>query len=158
LGVSPAEADKGFIQRVRDLKYDIQLHSIDIEDTDPRVSISDRISITHELINFFVGFCPTELYTAEWYWEQYMNNTSEFNFMPLWYAWYPKDELPRLQIPTERQFGGWTIAKTHQYIGNTYFAGIWCDVNYYEGGVVIPPEEPTIIKVSANKLYRFEVE
>lgn len=130
MGTSAAQADKAFIQRVRNLKYDIQFHSIDIEDTNPNFTVQERIDITWQLIKEFEGFCPTDLYTAQWYWIQYMANTTEFSFMPLWYAWWPKIPVGTLLIPIS--FGGWTKARMHQYIGDTSFAGIWCDVNYYE--------------------------
>lgn len=155
--IQQAEEDKNFIQRVRELKYNIQLHSIDIEDTNPNISIPERILISHSIIGQFTGFCPTDLYTGQWYWEQYMGNTTELNYMPLWFARYPNNQLPDTTLTP--YFGGWTKGHMHQYIGNIIFAGIWCDVNYYEEPQPLPPvEEPTLIKVSANKLYRFELE
>lgn len=154
MGTIAAQTDKAFIQRVRDLKYNIQLHAIDIEDTNPNFTAAERIKINHQLIEQFENFCPTEEYTAEWFWETYMANTIEFNFMPLWYAWWPKDKQPRLNIPEPRQFGGWTIAKTHQFIGESFFAGIWCDVNYYEDfPLPINPPEQTIIDGVYTEIY-----
>lgn len=143
MGTIAAQADKAFIQRVRDLKYNIQFFSIDIEDTNPNFTTQERIAITHDIVKVFEGFCPTDLYTANWYWVQYMGNTTEFSFMPLWYAWWPNPPVASLDIPANLQFGGWTRARMHQFIGDTSFAGIWCDVNYYEDitvpPVVIPP-------------------
>ena len=155
-----ADADKAFIQRVRDLKYNIQLHSIDIEDTNPDITTDQRIQETAQLINKFEGFCSTDLYTAYWYWTQYMGNVIKFSFMPLWFADW--DNIPNLEVSP--QFGGFTKGHMKQYAGDQYFAGIWCDLNYYEEAIILPPnpqppvEEPTLIRVSPNKLYRFEVE
>ena len=158
--LAEANADKAFIQRVRDLKYNIQLHSLDIEDTNPNITTNQRIQETHQLISMFEGFCLTDLYSAYWYWTQYMGNTTDFNFMPLWFADF--DGIPDLNI--HPAFGGWSNAHMKQYKGDQYFAGIWCDVNYYEENIVTPPEplpptdEPNILRVNPNKLYKFELE
>lgn len=157
-----ADEDKAFIQRVRDLKYNIQLHGIDIEDTNPDINTPARIREIEVLIQQFEGFCPTDLYTACWYWTYYIGNTPVFNFMPLWFAGW--DGIPNLEV--NPSFGGYTKGHMKQYAGNQYFAGIWCDLNYYEETVPppIPPtptppiEESTVIKVSTDKLYRFEFE
>lgn len=152
-----ADTDRAFIQRVRNLKYNIQLHSIDIEDTNPDITTDQRIEETTQLINRFENFCPTDLYTAYWYWTQYMGNTDKFNFMPLWFADW--DNIPDLNVSPS--FGGFTKGHMKQYAGDQYFAGIWCDLNYYEE-TVSPPnppvDEPILIRVNPNKLYRFEVE
>lgn len=155
--LTEAVIDKAFIQRVRDLKYNIQLHSLDIEDTNPNVTTTQRILETNQLVEAFGGFCLTDLYTAYWYWTQYMSNTQSFNFMPLWFADW--DNIPDLNI--DPPFGGFTKGHMKQYAGDQYFAGIWCDVNYYEEDIVTPPppiNELNILRVNPNKLYKFELE
>lgn len=152
MGMTQVQVDKAFIQRVRDLKFNIQRHSIDVEDTNPNFTPQQRINWVHEWINGFKGFCPTDLYTAYWYWTQFMGNTQEFKFMPLWNAWWPKDKTASLAIPPALQYGGWTRAAMHQYIGDVSFAGIWCDVNYFEDAVA-PPPEPIVPPVINQGVY-----
>ena len=161
--VEQVETDKAFIQRVRDLKYDIQKFSIDIEDTNELFSPQQRIEETSRIIDSYEGFCPTDYYTGRWYHMSYMDNTTRFNFMPLWYARYGKTNNDLTNPPTlDVDFGGWTKARMHQYVGDVYFAGIWCDMNYYEESIVTPPTPPTepeivTLNVNPNKLYRFNI-
>src|SRR5690349_15456753 len=45
-----ADEDIAFIQRVRNLKYDVQLFSLDIEDTNPNFNPSTRSDLVAQLI------------------------------------------------------------------------------------------------------------
>lgn len=139
--LAKVQSDKAFIQRIRDHGIPIEKFAIDIEDTNPNFTAEQRIDITQQLIDSFVGFCNTDLYSAYWYWTQYMQDTHKFNYMPLWFAHY--NNVPTLDL--QYSFGGWTKGTMKQFAGDTYFAGIWCDVNYFEEPISPPnPINPTI--------------
>lgn len=73
------------------------------------------------------GYTPG-IYTARWWWQKYMGSINEFSDLPLWDATWDKDSDIDLV-----SYGGWSTPAMSQHTNDTTFAGIWCDINSYEG-------------------------
>ncbi|MEW5851779.1 MAG: GH25 family lysozyme [Myxococcota bacterium] len=72
-----------------------------------------------ELVQQAVDACDAEgtaecgIYTGPGFWRTYMNNTTRFAELPLWYAWY-NDKTALSNWSTER-FGGWVAPEAKQW-------------------------------------------
>jgi hypothetical protein len=138
--------DKLFLEGLRTDGANIEMHYLDYEDTSVQLPLETKIEIVHRGIQDYEGFCRTGLYTANWYWSQHMGNTHEFNFMPLWVAYWDKDDDLNFQ-----HFGGWDSAVMKQNAGDITFAGIHCDTNYFE----LAPQPPPVI-VTPTHSYAYQ--
>ena len=143
------DADRKFIEETRRNLYDVQRHWLDLESqsrsllsamrTADAVSKSSvNIADTDWLIKQFEGVCPTGIYTSPDWWMQFMGNTEQFSYMPVWFAhWNGLDSLD-MSVP----FGGWTRGEMHQTLANLFVEGVWCDTNYYEKAPMPPAPNP----------------
>lgn len=132
-------ADEAFIADIRRNAYDIQFHWLDHEDTSVRRPVDDNERDIQDMINWWTGKCATGIYTAAWWWNDYMKGSTAFSFMPLWFAHWDWQETLDLAIP----FGGWTRGVMKQTQGDFYLDDmIWCDTNYYEKVELPPPPPP----------------
>lgn len=128
--------DKGLLNAVGRVWMDLedQTHTIEERYLVNRVRIA-RDTITGEF-NKDVG-----IYTAAWWWNRYLPNTTEFSDLPLWDARWDNDP----DIDPVR-YGGWTKPYMSQYAADTHYgtSGIWCDINSYgEVAAPPPPVEPS---------------
>lgn len=66
------------------------------------------------------------IYTGAWWWNKHMKSITSFKHLPLWDAYWDKD--PDIDPP---RYGGWAETTMSQHTADTYYAGIWCDINSY---------------------------
>ena len=137
------EDDARFIDEIRRNAYNLQFHWLDHEDTSVRQPVEANVYDINDMVNFWAGKCRTGIYTAKWWWEDYMQNYDGFSYMPLWFAQWDWAETLELAVP----FGGWTRGAMKQTMGDVYLDGlVWCDTNYYEATA----EQPKIVVPQAQ--------
>ena len=99
------------------------------------------------------GVFPCGIYTGKWWWDSYMNGSTAFSSVPLWYAYY--DQIPSLDTWPSQNFGGWPSPSAKQYsIG--YACGVTVDfnvmhVNSSSGTGTDPGEVGTVTVNQASK-------
>lgn len=77
------------------------------------------------------------IYTARWWWPQYMDGSTEFSGLPLWAAQWDKQET----LAGFRPFGGWTMPEMKQFVGDSSeWAGVHADLNVYRAASDAPLE------------------
>lgn len=158
------QSAKAAIQDIRNHLYDIQYHVHDFEDTwHTDFTQQQKEDGVQYCFDQFVGFCRSGAYSANWYWTQYMSNTAKFKDVPWWVAEWNNDPPEQQTLELKYPFGGITSCEMKQIKGDTYFAGIWCDVNFYNDDSA-PPTVPTppadnfqTLMVNPNQNYRFSV-
>ena len=95
-------------------------------------SLAQRVRLARDAV--VAGGYETGIYTAAWWWNKWMPGVTEFSTLPLWDAFWDKDDdLDPVK------YGGWKVPAMSQHTNDTTFAGVWCDINSYEGGVSMPP-------------------
>ena len=93
---------------------------LDVEDTETKGTL-DRVSWLKEIEAGISGI-PSGVYTARWYWPEYMGNTAEFSHLLLWDAGYVPTEPTADGRPVS--YGGWTEAAIWQWSSTGVVAGI----------------------------------
>jgi GH25 family lysozyme M1 (1,4-beta-N-acetylmuramidase) len=91
------------------------------------------------------------IYTARWWWRDFMDDTTEFADLPLWAAEY--DDNPDVDDVT--LFGGWTRASGKQY-AEKLPSGAGLDQNVFRDevtadGATPPPPSPTLAELEATR-------
>jgi GH25 family lysozyme M1 (1,4-beta-N-acetylmuramidase) len=78
------------------------------------------------------------IYTAGWFWNQYMYGVTELSDTPLWTADYDGDE----DINKIHKYGGWEYCFGKQYIGDSkdLFSEMQVDASIFRGS---PNDSPT---------------
>lgn len=159
------ERDAEFIDWLRRNLANIQFHWLDIEEksTNP---IEVNVAKVNDLINFWAGKCRTGIYTAYWYWTTFMQNVTDFSYMPLWFAHWNFEEDLNLVTP----YGGWTRGTMKQTAGDKWFPPnapeeerIWCDWNYFEEHLVpepilIPPPTTNPLDAAISRVQAARIE
>lgn len=87
-----------------------------------------RVALTQKLEEALTACGEVEcgIYTAKWWWQPAMQNSTAFNHVPLWYALY--DLNPSMDTWSTQKFGGWATPTAKQW-QETYFCGIDVDKN-----------------------------
>lgn len=132
---SRVQEDIAFVEELRSSGVNVQMFWLDFEDTSERRPVAANEADIAWMIEAWVGVCRTGIYTAAWWWMDYMANSTRFSYMPLWFAHWNWEETLDLTIP----FGGWTRGEMKQTGGDVWVEGVWCDTNYYEKAAIVPP-------------------
>lgn len=83
------------------------------------------------------------IYTAAWWWIPGASNSTEFNYLPLWDAYYDLD--PDID-PVD--YGGWQAPRMSQYEGSTAFGTVGSvDLNAYEPHTPASAPPPTPVSL-----------
>lgn len=106
-------------------EYSPDHYWLDCEETDPRwagTSPSQRVAWIHD----FVGAVQAQggkpgIYTGQWWWVPYMDNSAEFSDLPLWDADY--DGVA--DDNDWSHYGGWSERAGKQYSGNPIDLDVW---------------------------------
>lgn len=122
--------DKDVRQQVRNAKaalntVPIRMWWLDMEDTEsPHLSVEQRVAALDAAIEE-LGAVVYGIYSARWWWNQYMAGVTKYSHLPLWNANYDndpdEDALP---------FGGWEHSAIEQYGGTQEVCGQSVDINY----------------------------
>lgn len=140
--------DKTLITEIRSKWYDVQKHWIDVEEPGFVAGQYQRNEDTvGSLIDSFVGFCYTGIYTSNYMWSRVMGSSMKFSSVPLWYAHWNGSDTLDLSAP----FGGWTKGEIHQTLNDLLVEGVWCDTNYYERATNVPAPAPPPILNDVSK-------
>ena len=148
------DEDVAFIAELRHNGVNVQKHWLDHEDTSVRRPVDQNIADIQWMIDAWAGVCYTGIYTAAWWWRDYMADSDAFKSMPLWFAHWDWEETLDLRIP----FGGWTRGEMKQTGGDVWVEGVWCDTNFYEKAAIIPPPvapptpEPTAKEIALSHI------
>lgn len=72
------------------------------------------------------------VYTGEWFWKQFLNNSQDCADLPLWDASY--GITPSLEKP---RYGAWDKRTGHQHQGTTNLDGLLVDLNIFDDAFVL---------------------
>jgi hypothetical protein len=67
------------------------------------------------------------IYSSSFYWNPIMGGTTQFSYLPLWYAHWDGG----LTTSDYQAFGGWNKPAMKQYAGDVTFCSAGWDKNYY---------------------------
>ena len=100
---------------------------LDVEDTTATMlTATQRLAAVRAAIDAARGM-PVGIYTARWYWQGAMADTTACAALPLWVAQYDGRADPSFA-----PFGGWTAASMKQYAEDVTLAGVpKVDLNWY---------------------------
>lgn len=107
--------------------YPVERLWLDVEDVDSiwrEPTLQGRIATVRRCVELVqaAGYL-TGIYTGRWYWMPHMGNTAAFGDVPLWTAYYNRDNqgnwIVGLPIDDSRYqpYGGWPSLHTRQYRG-----------------------------------------
>jgi GH25 family lysozyme M1 (1,4-beta-N-acetylmuramidase) len=93
---------------------------LDVEDTET-TGPQHRVTWLQELVSHLDGI-PLGVYSANWYWRPFMENSADFSHLPLWTATYVPNEPATGDDPY--LYGGWTDWEIWQWSSSGSVAGI----------------------------------
>lgn len=152
---SRVQEDIAFVEEMRRNGVNVQMFWLDFEDTSVRRPVPANEADAQWMIDQWVGYCRTGIYTAAWWWVDYMANSTAFSYMPLWFAHWNWEETLDMAYP----FGGWTRGEMKQTGGDVWVEDVWCDTNYYEKVPgTLPPVKPPIPEPTQKEIALAHIE
>jgi len=119
--------------------FPIQRMWLDVEQDPAGLGANALMALVQQALDACIaqGGATCGIYTGPGFWKTYMNNTTSFSQVPLWYAWYNYNKA--LSYWPQEQFGGWP-----QPTGKQWAEEVLCSVGV-DKNVMQVPAPPLVV-------------
>ena len=120
--------------------FPIQRMWLDVEEDPGKLGANAIIALVQQALDACnaQGGATCGIYTGPGFWQTYMNDTSVFSQVPLWYAWY--NYKKSLAVWSVEQFGGWL-----QPTGKQWAEQVLCSVGVDKNVMLVPQAASVLV-------------